>query len=234
MNILITGGASGLGEAIVRMFAEDKHNFVYFTYSKSKENAEKISQEFKNSHPIKCDFANNDDLSKLTESIAKFDLDVLINNAYSGSFLKTHFHKIASEEFLNDFKENVISVIKITQSVINEFRKKKQGKIITILTSALSEKAPIGSSIYMANKAYLENLTKIWGIENERFNITSNSVSPSFMQTSLTASIDERLVEQIKENNPLRRILTVEEVAKTVLSLVHASSDVNGVNTVVH
>jgi NAD(P)-dependent dehydrogenase (short-subunit alcohol dehydrogenase family) len=234
MNILITGGASGLGEAITRKLAQDRDNMIYFTFSKSGENAKRIQSTLPNTMPIKCDFGNAIELKSLTDSIKKLDVDVLINNAYSGEFLKSYFHKVPADEFLNDFKENIIPVIEITQAAILGFRSKKRGKIITILTSALLNTPPIGSSVYIANKAYLEKLTKVWAGENARFNISSNSVSPSFMQTHLTAGIDERLVEQIKEKHPLKNLLTVDEVAETVSFLVNASNQINGIDIVMN
>lgn len=230
MNILITGGASGLGESITRTLAKDIKNRVYFTYSSSEENAKKIESEYKNSFAINCDFQNSDSLKLLIDKISQFNLDVLINNAYAGDFLKSHFHKILPNEFLIDFTENVIPVISITQEAIKSFRQKKNGKIITILTSALVDLPPIGSSTYIANKAYLEKLTKVWAIENSKFNITSNSISPSFMQTKLTSEIDERIIEQIISNHPLKKLLTVDDVAETVLFLTNDSSQINGVN----
>jgi NAD(P)-dependent dehydrogenase (short-subunit alcohol dehydrogenase family) len=93
---------------------------------------------------------------------------------------------------------------------------------------------PIGTSVYIANKAYLEKLTKVWANENVKFNISSNSVSPSFMQTSLISDVDERVIEQMIENHPLKKILTVEEVAETVLFLISASSQINGVNLIIN
>ena len=234
MNILITGGASGLGEAITRKLAQDRDNMIYFTFSKSGENAKRIQSTLPNTIPIKCDFGNTIELKSLTDSIKKLDIDVLINNAYSGEFLKSYFHKVPAGEFLNDFKENIIPVIEITQAAILSFRSKKRGKIITILTSALLNTPPIGSAVYIANKAYLEKLTKVWAGENAKFNISSNSVSPSFMQTHLTAGIDERMVEQIKENHPLKSLLTVDEVAETVSFLVNASNQINGVDIVMN
>lgn len=158
----------------------------------------------------------------------------MINNAYSGDFLKSHFHKISSNDFLSDFKENIIPVIEITQEVLKFFRKKKNGKIITILTSALVELPPVGSSVYIANKAYLEKLTKVWANENAKFNITSNSVSPSFMQTYFTSKVDERIIEQMISNHNLKKLLTVEEVAETVSFLTTASSQINGVDIVLN
>ena len=228
MNILITGGASGLGEAITRRLAKNSDNHIFYTYNKSEENAKLIGKDLNNTTSIKCDFRNSNEVTLFCENVKQFDIDVLINNAYSGDFLKTNFHKIPANEFLDDFKENVLPVIEITQTFITEFRKKKSGKIITILTSALFNVPPIGSSVYVANKAYLEKLTKVWASENIKFNISSNTISPSLMQTSLTSCLDERLIEQFKEANPLKQILTVDEVAESVEFLVRASKHING------
>ena len=75
------------------------------------------------------------------------------------------------------------------------YKKKRKGKIITILTSFLLNSPPIGSSSYVANKAYLKSLTKSWANENIKFNVTSNTISPSFMQTNFTSDVDERIID---------------------------------------
>jgi NAD(P)-dependent dehydrogenase (short-subunit alcohol dehydrogenase family) len=234
MNILITGGASGLGEAITRILAKDTNNKVYFTYSNSELNARKIESDFSNAYSIKCDFKDSESLKSLTSKIEIFELDVLINNAFSGDFLKSHFQKILPNDFLIDFKDNLIPVIEITQETIKSFRKKKSGKIITVLSSALIDLPPIGSSVYVANKAYLEKLTKVWATENVKYNITSNSISPSFMLTKLTSGVDNRIIAQMIDNHPLKKLLTVEEVAETVLFLTNASSQINGIDVVMN
>jgi NAD(P)-dependent dehydrogenase (short-subunit alcohol dehydrogenase family) len=230
MKILITGGASGLGMAITKALAKDINNHVYITYSKSSLNAKALEAEFSNVKSIQCDFRDLKSQDLLQSQIPDLDLDILINNAYAGTFLKKHFHKTLSEDFLKDFEENLIPTIKITQSAILGFRKKKNGKIITILTSALINVPPIGSAIYTANKAYLKQLVKVWANENIRFNISSNSISPSFMQTQINASLDERLVEQMVKGHPLKKLLTIDEVAETVLFLTKASTHLNGVD----
>ncbi len=234
MNILITGGASGLGAAITAILGCDVSNKIWFTFNKSEAEARQMTTAFPNAVAIKCDFRLEEEVASLANAIPQMDLDVLINNAYHGEFLTTHFHKIAPAHFINDFKENIVPVIEITQAAITVFRKKKNGKIITILTSALSDVPPVGSAAYVANKAYLQQLTKVWAGENAKFNISSNSVFPSFMQTNLTAGIDERMIEQIKENHPHKKLLTVNEVAETVLSLVNSTSDINGVDIIVN
>ena len=229
MNILVTGGASGLGAAIVCKLAEREKNTVYFTFNKSFDKAEIITSKFCNTKSLKCDFGNKEDIQQLIDIINHITPDILINNAYNGSFIKTYFHKIPSNDFLVEFTENIIPTIEITQACINVFRKKKYGKIITILSSALSS-PPVGSSIYVANKAYLGELTKVWASENVKYNITSNSISPTFMQTALTSTIDERIVEQMIDEHPLKKLLTVEEVADSVCFLTEASPHLNGMD----
>lgn len=234
MNILITGGASGLGEAITTTLAKNENNVIYFTFSKSIFAAQKLETVFKNVKGIQCNFEDKTSLKWLIENINELDLDVVIHNAYSGDFLKSHFHKIDSDDFLTDFKNNLMPIIKITQVAIANFRKKKNGKIITILTSALHELPPIGSTVYTANKAYLEKLTQVWANENAKFNVTSNSVSPAFMETAMTSSIDERVKEQIIESNSLKRLLTTNEVANAVQFLVNDVTQINGKDFVIN
>jgi 3-oxoacyl-[acyl-carrier protein] reductase len=228
MNILVTGGASGLGAAICKLLASDGDNMVYFTFNSSVQKANEIEAKYSNTFALQCDFKNAHQVRSISNNIDQLQLDVLINNAYSGDFLKSHFHKIPAEDFATDFENNLIPTLKLTQAAIAYFRKRKKGRIITILTSGLINNAPIGSSVYMANKAYLKQMTKAWASENAKFNIVSNSVSPSFMETELTASIDERIVEQMKANHPLKRLLTVQEVAETVHFLTHSSKQING------
>lgn len=230
MIVCITGGASGLGESITRKIAQCAEHTVYFTYLNSVAQAKQIEKEFSNAVGIPCDFKNKDDIERLQTKIKDLNIDVLINNAYTGDFLKSYFHKTAPEDFESGFATNVLPTIQITQAAIGVFRKKKFGKIITILTAALISNPPIGSSVYVANKAYLEQLAKIWATENIKFNITSNTISPAFMRTGFTGETDERVVEQMTANHPLHHLLSTEEVADSVLFLIGATQQINGID----
>lgn len=234
MNILITGGASGLGKSITSKIAANSNFKIYFTYVSSILAAKDIEEEYPNTKAIKCDFKNPKEIDDLSKKISELDIDVLINNAYTGDFLSSYFHKTSADDFAASFSENILPTISITQAAIGVFRKKKFGKIITILTSALTNTPPIGSSVYIANKAYLQQLTKVWANENIKFNITSNSVSPAFMLTKLTNSTDERIVEQITNSHPLKQLLTTDEVADSVIFLVNSTQQLNGIDLLIN
>jgi 3-oxoacyl-[acyl-carrier protein] reductase len=232
LNILITGGASGLGEAVTRRFVEAGHT-VYFTFAKSAARASDIASRYPRAEPIECDFSNEASIASLLSAIPGMDLDVLINNALP-SMTKKHFHQAAPEGFLSSFALNVLPVVQIAQQAIKCFRKKKSGKIITVLSSYVVNRPPIGLSEYVANKAYLLSLSRSWAVENAKFNITSNCVSPSTMITGLTSDMDERQIEDIVSHSPTGRLVTPDEVAAAILALVEMTSYVNGTNLLIN
>lgn len=232
-KILITGGASGLGKAMTCYLSENKHNTIYFTFNNSIEYAKEIEAKYTNTTSIKVDFENEFELSNFLEYMDEIKPEILINNALVG-YRKNHFHKIYKDEFLASFSSNIIPVLSITQKFISIRRKFKSGKIITILTSYLINKPPIGLSEYVANKAYLHSMTKSWAIENFNFNITSNSISPSFMETELTSDIDHRVLESMINQHPNKKLLTIEEVASIVDFILHATTQINGQNFIVN
>ncbi|MEI6311431.1 MAG: SDR family oxidoreductase [Bacteroidota bacterium] len=230
MKILITGGSSGLGLAMTKKLAMDDGNFIYFTYNSSIERANELMAAHSNTKAIKCDFTNESELQNLLNEIESFDLDVLINNAISSKITMKHFDKMDIDIFKNSFLHNIIPTIQITQKCVAGFKKKKQGRIITTLTSFLANKPPTGCSEYVASKAYLESLSKSWASEYIKYNISSNCISPSFMLTDFTNDTDERMIEEQTAQHPLKRLLDPAEVADTISYLTTCSLQINGIN----
>ncbi|GHV60032.1 3-oxoacyl-[acyl-carrier-protein] reductase FabG [Campylobacterota bacterium] len=222
MNILITGGSGGLGRAMIELAAAE--HTVYFTHNKS---SCAWAENHSNITAIKADFTVLSDVEKLIAAMDKMDLDVLINNAYIGKPLGTHFHKTAAAEFMDSFAHNIMPTITITQKAIAIFMAKRFGKIINVLSTAVAN-PPTGFSRYACDKAYLAELTLVWAKEYARYNITANAIAPEYMDTGFS-NIDERFLEQAAERHPLKRILTPQETAEAVMFLVAATQQISGI-----
>lgn len=232
MHVLVTGGSSGLGEAIVKKLAGEGYR-VSFTYARSADKAKALAASLENVTALHCDFTDDHSVTELVAQLKTLDLDGLVNNAYT-EIRKAHFHKADANDFLLGFRHNVMPVLRITQESISLFRKKKYGRIVNVISSANLNKPPIGWSDYVACKAYLLSMSRSWATENIRFNISSNSISPAFMQTSLTADTDERVTEEMISGHPLKQLLTPAEVAESVSFLLHAPAHINGINLVMN
>lgn len=230
MNILITGGTGGLGQAMVNEFCAEIDNNVYFTYCHSEAKATELTAKYSNSHSLKCDFSNTEEISALQANISDMSLDVLVNNAWWGKPEGIRFNRLTSGQIEATFVNNVLPTVAITQTALETFRKKKSGKIITILTSYLVGTPPLGYSLYAATKAYIAQLAKSWSCEYIKLGITSNCVSPEFMRTDFTSETLECVVEELANANPLKRLVTPSEVANVVRMLSAASCQLNGVN----
>ncbi|MBQ9215855.1 MAG: SDR family oxidoreductase [Prevotella sp.] len=228
MNILVTGGASGLGRAVVMEMAKDKDNSILFTYCHSEDTAFRLSEEYENVKGIKVDFTNPDSVDAFTEYLASEQVDVLVNNAYIGNPVGTHFHKTNPNDYLIAFNDNVLPFIKITQACITGMRKRKFGKIVNIVTSYLIDVPPTGFSVYTTTKACIRQLSKSISKEYGRFNITSNCILPDYMNTGF-GHVEDFQLEQMKSTHPLKELLTPLEVAEVVCHLIHSSQQLNGV-----
>ena len=229
MRILITGGSSGLGKAIVERCASHTDNYVYFTYNSKWEEAEQLAQAYDNVEALQLDFTDMSSVDAFTEKIPSLGLDALVNNAWVGNPNGTYFHKTAIEDFERSYRYNVLPLVKITQACISCFRKQKKGRIVTVLTSYLINLPPMGFSVYASTKACIEQLSKCWCKENVRFGITFNCVSPEYMQTSFS-HVDERIIEQMEHDHPLKQLLQPQEVAEVIGMLLTSSNQLNGVN----
>lgn len=232
MNILLTGGASGLGLEIFQRLSRAGHH-VFFTFNGSTAQAEKNLIDYPNSKKIHCDFKDSKSVDDLLGMLAILDIDVLIHNALP-VMNAIQFQKTSIDSLVDSFNSSVIPVLKISQACIANFRKKRSGRIINILTSYLVNKPPVGYSEYVANKAYLQSMAKSWANENSKFGIIVNSISPSIMRTPLNQEVDERLLENLAASNPLGQLLTVSELGELVEFLVSSPRQLTGCNILIN
>lgn len=229
MEILITGGTSGVGYAAVESLLTSGH-VVHFTYCSNSDKAMALCSRFQNARAYQCDFRNESSLDLFCRQLDEMTLDALINNAFTGKFLERQCHRNPIELYNESFHNNVLPTIRVTHQAIVGFRKRRHGRIITILTAGLMGKPPIGSSAYVSAKAFLAQMSRCWAAEYIRYGITSNTISPSFMQTNFTADIDAHMIDGIVNTHPLGRLLDCGDVARVVEFLLSAPVDLNGVD----
>jgi NAD(P)-dependent dehydrogenase (short-subunit alcohol dehydrogenase family) len=228
LNIFLTGGASGLGLEIFQRLSRAGHD-VAFTYNGSAEQAEKNLNDFPKSKKYHCNFNDPKSVEDLVKILGDLEVDVLIHNALP-LMNAIQFQKTRIDSLVESFNCSVIPVLKISQICISNFRKKKSGRIIAILTSYLINKPPIGYSEYVANKAYIHSMAKSWANENSKFGIIVNSISPSIMRTPLNQKVDDRLLENLEASNPLGQLLTISELGELVEFLVDSPRQLTGCN----
>ena len=204
---IVTGGSRGIGKAICQSFAENGCN-VAFTYNNSKESAENLATELNKlgvkAKAYKSDASSFDDSSKLVDDvISDFGkIDVLVNNA--GIKKDNLLMRMDKEDFDSVVNTNLSSVFNLTKSSIRTFLKQRSGSIINI-SSVVGVKGNAGQSNYSASKAGIIGFSKSVALELGSRNIRSNVIAPGFIETDMTDSLSEDVINSWKESIPLKR-----------------------------
>ena len=204
---LITGGGRGIGRSICESFAEIGCN-VAFTYNSSKEAAENLVEELKKYDvkvkSYKSDASDHDKSVELIENvISDFErIDVLVNNA--GITKDNLLMRMSPSDFKDVVNVNLGSVFNLTKSSIRIFLKQKEGSIINI-SSIVGVKGNAGQSNYAASKAGIIGFSKSIALELGSRNIRCNVVAPGFIETDMTDSLSDDVLEKWKESIPLKR-----------------------------
>ena len=204
---LITGGGRGIGRSICESFAENGCN-VAFTYNNSQEAAEDLVNELKKYDvkvkSYKSDASDHDKSVELIDNvISDFErIDVLVNNA--GITKDNLLMRMSPSDFKDVVNVNLGSVFNLTKSSIKIFLKQKEGSIINI-SSIVGVKGNAGQSNYAASKAGIIGFSKSIALELGSRNIRCNVVAPGFIETDMTDSLSEDVLEKWKENIPLKR-----------------------------
>jgi len=204
---IITGGSRGIGKSICETFAKNGCN-VAFTYNNSKDSAEALSKELNGSgikaKAYKSDASNFDDATKLVEDVlVDFGkIDILVNNA--GIKKDNLLMRMEKSDFDSVINTNLSSVFNLTKASIKTFLKQRNGSIINI-SSVVGVKGNAGQSNYSASKAGIIGFSKSIALELGSRNIRSNVIAPGFIETDMTDSLSEDVINSWKESIPLKR-----------------------------
>mgnify|MGYP001288129566 FL=1 len=204
---IVTGGSRGIGSAICQTFAENGCD-VAFTYNNSKESAESLAKDLKNiginAKAYKSDASSFDDATQLVEDVINDfgKIDILVNNA--GIKKDNLLMRMNKEDFDSVVNTNLSSVFNLTKASIRTFLKQRSGSIINI-SSVVGVKGNAGQSNYSASKAGIIGFSKSVALELGSRNIRSNVIAPGFIETDMTDSLSEDVINSWKESIPLKR-----------------------------
>jgi len=204
---IITGGSRGIGKSICETFVQNGCN-VAFTYNNSKESAESLAKELNGSgikaKAYKSDASNFDDATKLVEGVLNDfgKIDILVNNA--GIKKDNLLMRMEKSDFDSVINTNLSSVFNLTKASIKTFLKQRNGSIINI-SSVVGVKGNAGQSNYSASKAGIIGFSKSIALELGSRNIRSNVIAPGFIETDMTDSLSEDVINSWKESIPLKR-----------------------------
>lgn len=219
---IITGGAKGIGKAIVEKLASDGYNII-LNYLHSQEQAKEIKKQL-GSRGCNIEIYGAD-VSKReeAENLVKFakntygTVDILINNA--GIDQWKLFCDITDEDWNYVISNNLTSAFYMTQEALKYMIPNKSGCIINIssiwgMTGASCEVA------YSVSKAGMDGLTKSLAKELAPSNIRVNSIAPGIINTEMNKGLSKEEIEEIKSQIPLGKIGKPEDIAKCVSWLI--------------
>ncbi|MGY8945580.1 MAG: 3-oxoacyl-[acyl-carrier-protein] reductase [Flavobacteriales bacterium] len=220
-TVIITGASRGIGKGIALVLASHGAN-IAFSYSQSVDSANKLVSEIielgVSCKAYKSNAASFIESQQLIDNVLKdFEsFDVLINNA--GITKDNLLMRMSETDFDKVIEVNLKSVFNMVKATQKIFLKKRSGSIINI-SSIVGLKGNAGQSNYAASKAGIIGFSKSIALELGSRNIRSNVVAPGFIETEMTAKLNQDIVNNWIQGIPLKRGGKPEDVANLCLFL---------------
>jgi 3-oxoacyl-[acyl-carrier protein] reductase len=212
-SVLVTGGNRGIGLAIARELAA-AGDTVAVTY-RSGEPPEGL-------FGVKCDVTSWEDVDAAFGKIEAEQGPVEVVVANAGVTKDTLLALMSEDAFSSVVDTNLTGAFRVSKRAVKGMMRKRKGRIIFI-SSVVGLLGSAGQANYAASKAGMVGLARSMARELGSRNITTNVVAPGFVDTDMTAALDEKQQAAIKNAIPLGRVATPEEIAKVVRFL--ASDD---------
>lgn len=224
---LVTGASRGIGRAIALALAAEGAD-IAVNYAGNQAAAEAVAAEIeamgRKALIIQADISSNEAATAMVEQVAKEfgRVDILVNNA--GITRDGLLMRMKEADWDAVLTTNLKGVFNCTKAAIKYMMKQKAGHIVNI-SSVVGVNGNAGQANYAAAKAGVIGFTKATAKELAARGITVNAVAPGFIQTDMTAVLNEKQVEAMQATIPLKRLGKPEDIAKAVVFL--ASDDAN-------
>ena len=223
---LITGGAAGIGKATAARFIEEGARVVICDVNQQAGEAA-IAELGPSAAFYKVDVTNRQAVQAwVDEGAAKYGrIDVLVNNAgvlRDGILVKMQDGQVVKQMPESDFDlviaVNLKGVFNCTQAVAPQMIRQGSGVILNA-TSIVGLDGNFGQTNYVATKAGVVGMTKVWARELGRYGIRVNAVAPGFTATEMVMQMPEKVLEGMKGRTPLGRLAQPLDIANAYLFL---------------
>jgi 3-oxoacyl-[acyl-carrier protein] reductase len=217
---VVTGAGRGIGRAIALKFAAEGADVV--CVSRTAENSEKVAGEVRatgrRAWAMAVDVANEGAVNAAAEKILTDcgRVDILVNNA--GVTRDGLLMRMDEADWDTVLDTNLKGAFLFTKALTRAFLKQRSGRILNIASISGLVGNP-GQCNYAASKAGLIGFTKSVAREFASRGITANALAPGFIDTDMTAGLNENLKQQVLQKIPLNRFGTVEDIAEAALFL---------------
>jgi len=206
---IITGGGRGIGKAITHRYLDEGATVIIAELNEQfgKETADSIGGHF-----VKTDISDEDSVSSLFKYVkTKFSrLDILVNNA--GILQDSTLKKMDSNQFDSVINVNLRGTYLCGKAAADIMVKQRSGVIINA-ASVVAHNGNFGQTNYVASKAGVIGMTKVWARELGKDGIRVNAIAPGFIKTEMTAGMPEKIIRMMGDKVPLKRWGKPEDVA---------------------
>ena len=223
---VVTGASGGIGAEIAKRLAQDGFS-VALIYNRNAEKAQKTADEITlsggSAKTYKCDVRDSSEITSAIEAIeSEFgEISVLVNNA--GISEQKLLTDITDSDWENMISTNLSGAFYFCRAVLTYFIHRKSGRIINV-SSMWGETGGSCEVHYSAAKAGLIGLTKALAKEVAPSGITVNAVSPGVINTEMMTKLGKDTVDMLREEIPVMRLGTPEDVANAVSFLADDKS----------
>jgi len=224
--VVVTGSTRGIGKAIAEAFAAQ--GAVAVIIGRNAELAEKVKKGIlQKGFQAECFAGDVTNLQNVQQIITKIldkykRVDILINNA--GITKDNLLLRMSESDWDDVINVNLRGVFNCTKVVTKPMLKAKKGCIINI-SSIIGITGNIGQANYATTKAGIFGFTKSVARELASRGITVNAIAPGYIQTDMTAQLNDKAREEILKRIPLGKLGTAQDIAGTCLFL--ASQEAN-------
>jgi len=228
--VIITGGAGGIGRAACLRFAEEGARVVVadMKLAEAQATAEEIAAAGGQAMAVEVNVASRPSVDFMMQTILDHwgQIDVLINNA--GILRDARLVKMPEADFDAVISVNLKGVFNCTQAVAPHMIDRGSGRIINT-ASVVALYGNFGQTNYIAAKAGVIGMTKVWARELGPKGITVNAVAPGFIETEMIAAMPEDILAGMIAKVPLKRLGSPEDVANAYVWLAsNYASYING------